>query len=80
MQHTRLGRKIIIIIISNILFIKITWCFTVGKPIDVPKIPNPTAEDIDKYHKIFVDELTKLFEEHKTKYSKNQEELNLVLD
>ncbi|XP_050520821.1 2-acylglycerol O-acyltransferase 2-A-like [Daktulosphaira vitifoliae] len=52
----------------------------VGKPIDVPKIPNPTAEDIDKYHKIFVDELTKLFEEHKTKYSKNLEELNLVLD
>ncbi|XP_050440929.1 2-acylglycerol O-acyltransferase 2-A-like [Adelges cooleyi] len=52
----------------------------VGKPIDVPKIENPTREDIDKYHKIFVDELTKLFEEHKTKYSTNVEEQNLVLD
>ncbi|XP_050440928.1 diacylglycerol O-acyltransferase 2-like [Adelges cooleyi] len=52
----------------------------VGKPIDVPKIQNPTTDDIEKYHKIFVDDLVKLFEEHKTKYMENAENINIVLD
>ncbi|KAF0762384.1 2-acylglycerol O-acyltransferase 2-A-like [Aphis craccivora] len=52
----------------------------VGKPIDVPKIVKPEKEDIEKYHNIFIDELTKLFEEHKTKYSKHPDEMELVLD
>ncbi|NP_001155383.1 diacylglycerol o-acyltransferase-like [Acyrthosiphon pisum] len=52
----------------------------VGKPIDVPKIVKPEKEDIEKYHQIFIDELTKLFEEHKTKYSKHPDEMELVLD
>ncbi|KAL5236281.1 hypothetical protein ACI65C_003691 [Semiaphis heraclei] len=52
----------------------------VGKPIDVPKIAKPQKEDIEKYHHIFIDELTKLFEEHKTKYSKHPDEMELVLD
>lgn len=51
-----------------------------GKPIDVPKIAVPSKEDVDKYHQIFVEELTKLFEEHKTKYSKHPDEMELVLD
>jgi len=54
--------------------------FSVGKPIDVPKISKPEKEDIEKYHLIFIDELTKLFEEHKTKYSKHPDEMELVLD
>jgi 2-acylglycerol O-acyltransferase 2 len=41
----------------------------VGKPIPCPKIDNPTNEDIDKYHQIYITELTQLFEEHKQKYS-----------
>lgn len=52
----------------------------VGKPIDIPKIVKPEVEDIEKYHRIFIDELTKLFEEHKTKYSKHPDEMELVLD
>lgn len=51
-----------------------------GKPIDLPKIENPEEEIIEKYHQIFTEELTKLFEEHKTKYSKNPDEMKLVLD
>lgn len=54
--------------------------FTVGKPIDVPKIVNPEKEDIEKYHQIFIEELIKLFEEHKTKYSLHPDEMELVLD
>ncbi|XP_050523969.1 2-acylglycerol O-acyltransferase 2-A-like isoform X2 [Daktulosphaira vitifoliae] len=49
----------------------------VGKPIDLPKIENPSNEETDKYHKIYKEELTKLFEQHKHKYTKNQEELTL---
>ncbi|VVC40857.1 Diacylglycerol acyltransferase [Cinara cedri] len=52
----------------------------VGKPIDMPKIANPKEEDIAKYHKIFVEELTSLFEEHKTKYSKHPDEMELILE
>ncbi|XP_022174295.1 2-acylglycerol O-acyltransferase 2-like [Myzus persicae] len=52
----------------------------VGKPIDVPKIVKPEKEDIEKYHRIFIDELTKLFEENKTKYSKHPDEMELILD
>jgi len=37
----------------------------VGKPIDLEKIENPTTEDIDKYHKLYVESLQQLFEEHK---------------
>ncbi|XP_050440926.1 2-acylglycerol O-acyltransferase 2-like [Adelges cooleyi] len=52
----------------------------VGKPIDVPKISNPTTEEINKYHEIYVTELKKLFDEHKTKYSTYPEEMNMILD
>lgn len=51
-----------------------------GKPIDVPKIAQPTNEDIEKYHQIFIEELTKLFEEHRSKYSKHPDEMELILD
>lgn len=51
-----------------------------GKPIDLPKIADPKNEIVDKYHQIFIEELTKLFEEHKTKYSKHPDEMELVLD
>lgn len=54
--------------------------FSVGKPIDIPKIAQPSKDVVDKYHQIFVDELIKLFEEHKTKYSKHPDEMELVLD
>ncbi|KAL4107629.1 hypothetical protein QTP88_017949 [Uroleucon formosanum] len=52
----------------------------VGKPIDVPKIVKPEKEDIEKYHQIFIEELTKLFEEHKTKYTTHPDEMELILD
>ncbi|XP_050523981.1 2-acylglycerol O-acyltransferase 2-A-like isoform X2 [Daktulosphaira vitifoliae] len=52
----------------------------VGKPIDVPKITNPTNYDIEKYHKLYVAELINVFEKHKAKYSTYPEEMNLILD
>uniref|UniRef100_UPI00398F86C9 2-acylglycerol O-acyltransferase 2 n=1 Tax=Pristiophorus japonicus TaxID=55135 RepID=UPI00398F86C9 len=40
----------------------------VGKPIEVEKNENPTLGEIDELHQKYIEELTKLFEEHKTKY------------
>ncbi|XP_048450458.1 2-acylglycerol O-acyltransferase 2-A-like [Rhincodon typus] len=40
----------------------------VGKPIDVEKKENPTQQEIDETHQKYIEELIKLFEEHKAKY------------
>ncbi|XP_034972276.1 2-acylglycerol O-acyltransferase 2 [Zootoca vivipara] len=40
----------------------------VGKPIRVEKCPNPSQDDVDKLHEVYMEELCKLFEEHKLKY------------
>ncbi|KAM8974937.1 2-acylglycerol O-acyltransferase 2 [Pelodytes ibericus] len=44
-------------------------CTVVGKPIKVVENANPTSEEIDQMHKLYMEELSKLFEEHKTKYN-----------
>ncbi|XP_053312697.1 2-acylglycerol O-acyltransferase 2 [Spea bombifrons] len=41
----------------------------VGKPIKVVENSNPSAEEIDRMHQTYMEELCKLFEEHKTKYN-----------
>ena len=43
-------------------------CFlkgVVGKGIKLPKIENPTKEDIGNYHEIYIEKLKELFEKHK---------------
>ncbi|VEN50167.1 unnamed protein product [Callosobruchus maculatus] len=52
----------------------------VGRPIDVPKIENPTKQQIDEYHKIFVEKLKELFEEQKHNYLENAEEKQLIIE
>ncbi|GMT12250.1 hypothetical protein PFISCL1PPCAC_3547, partial [Pristionchus fissidentatus] len=39
-----------------------------GAPIPVEKTENPTREQVEKLHKIYIDALVELFEAHKTKY------------
>lgn len=41
----------------------------VGKPIVVEKNVDPSSEDIDALHKVYMKELVKLFEENKVKYA-----------
>ncbi len=41
----------------------------VGKPIELPHILNPKSSDIDKYHKIYMDEIKGLFDRNKGKYA-----------
>lgn len=69
-------------------FVKITEYFplipkrhpittVVGTPINLTKIISPTQQDIDDLHQIFLVELEKLFNQHKSKYLKNHENINL---
>ncbi|KAM3837582.1 2-acylglycerol O-acyltransferase 2-A-like [Vipera latastei] len=41
----------------------------VGKPIQVGKKHNPSQDEVDELHKRYLEELCKLFEEHKLKYN-----------
>ncbi|CAL9685685.1 unnamed protein product [Knipowitschia caucasica] len=56
------------------LFVGEKWAFlpfrkpvttVVGSPISVPKRVSPTNEEVDHYHKLYMEGLTKLFHEHK---------------
>lgn len=40
----------------------------IGSPIILPKIENPTEDEIQKYHKIFINEITTLYEDNKNFY------------
>ncbi|KFP27247.1 2-acylglycerol O-acyltransferase 2, partial [Colius striatus] len=44
-------------------------CTVVGKPIPVQKKYKPSEEEVDRVHQKYLDELCKLFEEHKAKYN-----------
>lgn len=47
----------------------LTLCLAVGKPIEVQKILNPSQEQVDKLHELYIKELCNLFEAHKLKYN-----------
>lgn len=46
---------------------------------DLPKIENPTENDIDEYHAKFINQLQELFETHKSKFLKDHKNISLVL-
>ncbi|XP_072474046.1 2-acylglycerol O-acyltransferase 1 [Notamacropus eugenii] len=46
----------------------------VGHPIPVQQNPHPTPEQIDELHQTYLEELRKLFEEHKRKYGISEQE------
>lgn len=45
----------------------------VGKPIECPKIQKPSREDVNKYHALYVQGLTDLYNQHKDLYDKERE-------
>lgn len=52
----------------------------VGAPIEVEKISNPSKEEIEELHGKFMIELEKLFNDHKGKYLKNAEQVQLIME
>ncbi|XP_011878989.1 PREDICTED: 2-acylglycerol O-acyltransferase 1-like [Vollenhovia emeryi] len=51
----------------------------VGSPIELPKIAEPTTEQVNEYHEKFVKGLVELFETQKHNYIKNAENATLEL-
>ncbi|KAL4497059.1 hypothetical protein ABPG72_002215 [Tetrahymena utriculariae] len=45
----------------------------VGKAIKLPQIAEPTAQDVDKYHTIYIEELQRIFDENKIKFGDNHD-------
>ena len=45
----------------------------VGKPLELPLIPNPTEEDVSKWHGLYVEALVDVFERNKRKYAADPE-------
>ncbi|XP_018568259.1 2-acylglycerol O-acyltransferase 2-like [Anoplophora glabripennis] len=52
----------------------------VGLPIEVPKIEDPTREQVDQYHAEFVKRLTQMFDEQKYNYLEKPEDKRLVIE
>jgi diacylglycerol O-acyltransferase 2-like protein 6 len=50
----------------------------VGSPIILPKIPNPTTDEIVKYHSLFIGEIERLFEEYKGAYDMGHVRLEII--
>lgn len=51
----------------------------VGSPIEVPKIEEPTTEQINEYHEKFIEQLCDLFEKNKHKYIENADSVFLEI-
>ncbi|KAK1134839.1 hypothetical protein K0M31_007608 [Melipona bicolor] len=49
----------------------------VGSPMDLPKIEEPTEEQINEYHEKFVEHLVNFFEKEKHKYVENADSVHL---
>ncbi|KAJ8946387.1 hypothetical protein NQ318_011793 [Aromia moschata] len=52
----------------------------VGQPLEVPKIENPTREEVELYHEKFVAKLVEMFEEQKYNYLEKPEEKKLIIE
>lgn len=50
-----------------------------GRPLEVPKIAEPTEDQINAYHVKFITVLTELFEEQKYNYLDKPDEKQLII-
>ena len=49
-----------------------------GKAIQLPRIEDPTREDVEKHHMIYIAALRKLYDEHKEQFGYGERELQIV--
>jgi hypothetical protein len=45
------------------------FAIVIGKRLTLPKIENPTVEDVDKYHLLYIEHVTALFNKFKGKHA-----------
>lgn len=51
----------------------------VGAAIELPHIENPTAEDVDKYHALYVERVKALFDKYKGRYAVQGDDARLEI-
>ena len=44
----------------------------IGKPLDVPKIAEPSHAQVEHYHSLYMEELVRLFDKYKDIYAKDR--------
>lgn len=64
-------------VLTHVLPKRVKVAVVVGKPLEVPKVEDPRDEVVEKYHKLYVEALRKLYEDHKGYYG-NGVELEIV--
>ena len=50
----------------------------IGPPIQSPVVENPTKEDVEKYHNLYVEGLRRVFDENKKEYATEDAKLELM--
>lgn len=83
---SRIGRKIgaLPMVFSGVFGIPFgppKWCDLVnviGKPIILPHIADPTEEDVNKYHDLFLQEMERLFETYKADFGMEDFALKII--
>lgn len=53
-------------------------CFSVGEPITVPRMEDPSPEVVDMYHTMYITSLTSLFNNHKTRFGFTESDTLLI--
>ena len=49
-----------------------------GAPLQLPHIAEPTTEQVSKYHQLYIDALTQLFDTHKTRFGYENRKLQVL--
>jgi len=56
--------------------VPLVTCF--GRPIEVPRVENPTKEQINEYHQKYIDELARVFEKNKAQHGHGDKKLTIL--
>lgn len=49
-----------------------------GKPVKLPKIPEPTAAEVDKWHAVYIEAIKGVFERNKARFNCTDRELEIL--
>jgi hypothetical protein len=77
---SRVKQAVFIAIGANSRFKYVEFLFSVGTPIPVEKVPEPTQQQISELHQKFTEELKALFETKKHMFLTNPETTHLMID
>lgn len=65
--------------IDGALVQTVSLSVSVGEPITVPKIEDPTAETVDLYHGMYIKSLLSLFDKYKARFGLKESDVLHIL-